>query len=387
MYSIKIGFICIQRLSRPDLRCCLFCIIAIIGLLSSTVANANERLVSNNQEYMDYPLIPFNTNFWNYWDHYWMTWLDGHPVYEAIELTAFDNPENPEYQLLRVFLSEKTGRKKQYFYLNDQAEVFRSRANSYYRDMIYKKSGDEKAPQNLYLEFKDKDNQLIRWSIDFRNDQILSKHRGGLTPSIHSIGYIFLYHLRIDTASSTNDKVYFDGVDYSFTSNSKHKERKLSWYNKDIYSAVVIFGKLKFWVKKNRISNSWGRTFEQVPENSKLYRSNLLAKENQIEFEVDERNQLKYYQQKSFEHTFRFTFNPALPNKRTSVDKQKIEFKVSFDDNENLSNGYIIVGKEDGKILYNWHTNEPEWARARPFKSIFSFNVDGYDLTTLEIEN
>ncbi len=348
------------------------------SLFAQTIAESTE------QNERDYPLIPFNTNFWNYWDHYWMTWLDEHPVYEAIELTCFDNPQNPDYKLIRVFLSEKTGNKKQYFYLNDSVAVERSRANSFFRDIAYRRRGKVNEPQNLYIEFIDKDDKLVQWNITFDSDKKLRKHQGGLTSSIHSVGYILLYHLRMNTSSTYNDEVLIDKIDYAFKENQSDIEGKQSWYNKDIYSAVVIFGTLNFEIEKGIISNNWGRVFKPTKNNG-LYRSNSLGRENFIEFEVDEANQLKYYQQISFGHSFKFSFNPPLPNMITAKNGQIIDYSVSFDDNENLMFGKISIEKRNDQILLNWKNQDPEWARNRPFQSILTFNEKGYKLTTSEV--
>jgi hypothetical protein len=94
-------------------------------------------------------VVPLNTNFWSYWTHYWTTWLPDHPVYEMIELTAYENPEDPADYLVRVFLTEREGRKQQYFYLNDEDEVRRTRANAYFRQIMYRRSGPESGPSQV----------------------------------------------------------------------------------------------------------------------------------------------------------------------------------------------------------------------------------------------
>lgn len=354
-----------------------FIFVFSIGL-SSQVEKANVETTKS------YPLIPFNTNFWNYWDHYWTTWLDSHPKYEAIELTAFDNPKNPDYKLVRVFLSEKAGTKKQYFYLNDSTAVKRSRANTYYSDITYKKLGKKNEPKGLYVEFRDKDNELIKWTINFDDNQKLKKHTKGLTPSIHSVGYVLLYHLRLKTQSTFNDELLINGVDYTFKETALQKEGKRSWYNDGVYSAVVIFGGINFNIKDSIITNNWGREFKPLLENNLIYRSNRLGPENFIEFEVDSFNQIKTYQQKSFNHSFKFSFNPSLPSNLTAKNGQLINYTVSFDDNKKLMNGTIKIEKKDNDIIFYWTNKNPNWAVKRPFQSVLKLNDFGYRLITSE---
>jgi hypothetical protein len=118
-----------------------------------------------------------------------------------------------------------------------------------------------------------------------------------------------------------------------------------------------------------------------------LYRSNLLAPENFIEFRVDSLNQIESYQQMSFGHSFRFTFNPSLPNHQTAQNGQEISYSVSFDDNEDLMYGKILVEKENDQIIFKWENLNPEWAQERPFRSIFTFTDQGYELRTMEGKN
>ena len=325
-----------------------------------------------------HPLIPFNTNFWNYWDHYWTSWLKDHPTYEAIELTTFDNPKS-DYKLIRVLLSEKTGIKRQYYYLNDADSVKRSRANAYLRDITYTRKGSPGAPQSLYVKFKDKDDQLIEWTIDFEKDQGMRDHDGGLTPSIHSVGLVQLFHLRTKKVESKTDRVLFDGKDYAFDA----ADGRSSWYNRDAYSSVIVFGKSAFEIQNDAMSDSWGRIYKRSKDPSQ-FETGDLSKENFIRFDVDKLDQIRRYRHVSFGHSFTFDFKPALPSSATAKDGQVIQYNVSFDDHENLMTGRILVSRTGSDIVFTWEHATPEWAKSRSFRSIIQLNPAGYSLTTAE---
>lgn len=342
----------------------------------NAVAQPQKSLTSDNR---NYPVVPFNTNFWNYWDHYWMTWLDDHPKYESIELTAFDNPENPDYKLIRVFLSEKDGEKLQYYYLNDSTSVERSQANSFYRDITYERRGNKNGPQSLYVKFKDKDDIEIEWEIDFDQTKRLKDPQKGLTPSVHSVGYVLLFHIAKKRIDTRNDKVLFDGVDFAYKNKIGGKR---SWHNRETYSAVIIHGRNQFMVNGDTLSNTWGRTF--APIKGDIYKSNMLAKENFIRFEVDNKNNIKSYEQISFGHSFQINFEPFLPNYQSASDGLVVNFSAGFDDLRGLMEGQIRVTKSEDGLLYNWKPSSPEWATWRSFKSIIDFNDTGYRLTTYE---
>lgn len=326
------------------------------------------------------PIIPFHTNFWNYWDHYWTTWLDDHPVYEAIELTTYENPKDLNKPLIRVFLSEKDGEKKQYFYLNDSSAVKRSRANSFYRDMTYKIEGEKDKPKSLFLSFFDKDSKKIEWKINFSNNENLIIHDGGLTPSIHSVGYVLLFHLRKQKASTRDESLIINGVEYALKDNLT--ESKKSWYNKGAYSSVIVFGKNNFTSDKNGNLTNRGRIF--VKKNGNTYISNEIGPENYISFIVNPFNEITEYKHSSYGKSLIFNFSTPLPNYKTAKDGQTIGFSVSFDDNKDLMKGEVRIMKSTEGLVFTWKPLYPEWATWRAFKSVVSLTDKGYDLVTYE---
>jgi len=343
--------------------------LVLVSIISQTSAQNKEC-----------PIIPFHTNFWNYWDHYWTTWLDDHPIYEAIELTTFDNPKDSNKPLIRVFLSEKDGEKKQYFYLNDSSAVKRSRANSFYRDITYEVKGKEDNPKSLYLSFRDKDKKEVEWKINFDKNEKLIKHEGGLTPSIHSVGYVLLLHLRKQKDSTYKESLTIDGIDYSFK-NSPMALKK-SWYNKGTYSSVIVFGKNKFSLDNKGLKNNRGRYFSKKDANT--YVSNDIGPENYISFTVNESNEIVEYRHTSYDKSLIFSFSTPLPNYKTAEDGQITEFSVSFDDNKNLMKGEVRIMKSEEGLVFTWKPLYPEWATWRSFKSIITITDEGYDLITYE---
>lgn len=180
------------------------------------------------------PLVPLNTNFWNYWDHYWTTWLPDHPIYEMIELTAYDGSGDPDELLIRIMLSERAGNKRQYFCLNNKEAVERTRANAFHRDVTYRRTGSQGEPQGLYVAFEDKDGTPIEWTIGFDPEAAFSNHEDGLTPSIHSVGAILLLALRTKTVQTYDDSVTFGGIEFAHQGPSNNETPQIrSWYNPD----------------------------------------------------------------------------------------------------------------------------------------------------------
>lgn len=333
------------------------------------------------------PLIPFNSNFWSYWTHYWATWLPDHPVYEMIELTAWEDPKDSSRPLVRVFLTERAGRKRQYFYLNDEAETRRSRANSYFRDIEFRRSGETGRPQDLAVAFTDKDGVPVRWTIRFGPEARLRSHGAGLTPSIHSLGGVLLFALRTRTVDTHDDSVTFGGVDYA---SSRAPEDRTpgtrSWYNPDYYSAVLVHGRATFDWRDGVLANtSWGRTFTPGRRGGRVYRSQPLGPDNFIEFETGRDGGLRRYAHFSRGHSLNFDFRPAIPPASRVRGGERVRFAASFDDRPALMTGEVRIGRpEPGLVTLDWVPAGPAWAVGRDFRSELRLQERGYELTTAE---
>lgn len=329
------------------------------------------------------PVVPLNTNFWSYWTHYWTTWLPDHPVYEMIELTAYENPSDPEDVLVRAFLTEREGRKQQYFYLNDEAEVARTRANAFFRDIAYRRSGPDGGPQNLYVEFTDKDGIAIAWTITFPPGARLRDHGSGLTPSIHSVGGLLLFALRTRTADTHDDRVLFDGTDYASRGPADDATaRSRSWHNPDYYSAILLFGRLQFTHHDGVLSNSWGRTFAPLPDDPLTFRTGDLGPENFAQFVLDPAGAMASYSHFSRGHSLDFAFDPPIRAVAAAETVTRIRFGASFDNRRPLMAGSIRIHRvAPDVVVLEWVPSEPEWAVGRDFWSVIRFGDSGYELT------
>lgn len=358
---------------------------ALLALATGGCTGADQAR-PGRPEQSDAPVVPFNSNFWSYWTHYWTTWLPDHPVYEMIELTAYENPADPADVLVRIFLTERAGSKKQYFYLNDEAETRRSRANSYFRDIAFRRSGVAGGPQDLEVSFTDKDGVPIHWSIRFGPDARLRDHGAGLTPSIHSVGSVLLLALRTRTVDTHDDRVSFGDIDYASKRAADDLTRGTrSWFNPDYYSAVIIHGKVAFTWKDGVLTNGWGRTFTRAAGKGGWYRSQSLGPENYIAFRTDRRGGLRSYSHFSRGHSLNFAFEPAIPSVARARGGEKVRFSASFDDRKPLMTGEVRVSRPRPDLInLEWVPTGPEWAIGRDFRSTIRTTETGYELVTME---
>lgn len=331
------------------------------------------------------PIIPINSNFWSYWTHYWATWLPDHPVYEMIELTAWENPSDPSDVFVRIFLTERAGRKAQYYYVNDEGEARRSRANTRYREIQFRRSGARGGPQNLEVRFTDKDNIPIHWTINFDPRARLRSRSAELTPSIHSVGSIMLFALRTRTVDTHDDRVMFGDRDYAHQGSAGDRARGTrSWFNPDYYSAVLVYGRTGFTFADGVLTNSWGRTFSPVAGRPGLFRSNLLGRpDNFIEFSVDRNSAVRRYTHFSRGHSLVLTFTPALPTLARARDGQRLRFSASFDGSRPLMTGDLLVRRpQPDQVVFDWIPSGPAWAVGRNMRSSVSLRDNGYEVTS-----
>jgi hypothetical protein len=332
------------------------------------------------------PVIPINSNFWSYWTHYWTTWLPDHPVYEMIELTAYENPADPSDVFVRVFLTERAGRKTQYFYVNNEAEARRSRANTHFRNIEYRRSGPAGGPQNIEVRFSDKDGVPIHWTIRFDPGARLRTRGAELTPSIHSVGSVMLLALRTRTVETRDDRVMFGDVDYAHSNAAGTPAQGTgSWYNPDYFSAVLVYGRTAFTLADGVLTNSWGRAFSPIPGRPGTYRSNALGPENFIEFSVDRNAGVRRYAHFSRGHSLVLAFEPALPTHARARNGQRIGFNASFDGSRPLMTGHIRVRRpQPDQVVFDWVPSGPAWAIGRNFRSSVSLKENGYEVTSGE---
>ena len=348
--------------------------------VSSALAQERQRAGANA------PIIPINSNYWSYWTDYWATWLPDHPVYEMIELTAYRNPADPSDVFVRIFLTERSGRKTQYYYVNDEAEARRSRANTRYRPIEFRGSGPRGGPQNLEVRFTDKDDIPIHWTIHFDREARLRSRGAQLTPSIHSVGSVMLFALRTRTVDTHDDRVMFGSVDYAHQGAATDRTPGTrSWYNPDYYSAVFVYGRTRFTPANGALANSWGRTFSPSAGMPRTYRSNMLGPENFVEFSVDENLGVLRYAHFSRGHYLNLAFAPALPTLARARDGQRLRFTASFDGSRPLMTGDIVVRRrQPDQVIFDWIPRGPQWAVGRNFRSSVALTEDGYEVTSGE---
>lgn len=356
-------------------RACCGCALLLLTLAPQLLAQAAPR----GSETCG-PPVPLTSSFWNYWDHYWTTWLPDHPVYEMIEATVYEGDGEQE-PLIRVILSEREGDSRQYFYLNQADAAERSRADSYHVPMEYRRTGVDGSPQNLELSFRDGQGRRIAWSLQFGGSVQMKENLDDLTESSHSIGGVLLFAHASRSAPTYDDSVLIDGRDWAHAGpNDDGVPRIRSWYNSDYKSAVLVFGVQRYTNSCEELTNSWGATFTQRSDDPRVWRSNELGPENFIELHTDPSGALTDYLHFSHGRALKFSFDPALPGMAALEDGQQFDFSGGFGPRTPRMSGTIVAMTGSGAAALEWQPESPDWAVDRPFWSVIQETEDGFIL-------
>jgi hypothetical protein len=148
-------------------------ILTCTALLYALVLVAHPANAQDNQRF-----VPLFTNF-TYWNHHWLQWLPTHPRFEAIEAAI---AEVGERRLIRVWLTERTPPKRQFYFFNDAGAAAAQGADSYSRPIRFAYEAQEGKPADLDLAFEDDEGRAIIWSLRFAESDLLSDAYSGLKP-------------------------------------------------------------------------------------------------------------------------------------------------------------------------------------------------------------
>lgn len=330
-------------------------------------------------------LVPVSTGF-SHWDHHWIMWTPRHPVYEAVEVMSVDNPHSPSGKLVRVFLTERAGGKKQVNYFNDASVAKRWKLEAYRRDIEYRIEGELGRPLNLYVKFKDKGDKWIELMLQFDNGQEMTTQYAGLTDQVgHAADSRFLVFYREKTAVAAKSKLLMGSEDYSIKGDQPNEKPYFyrTGYRSNIYAATVAYGHRRFKWSGNELTDSEGQVFKRVAQSSDgtIYRSKSNEDQTTVEVVTNSTGEIRQYRHLTGEHIFQIEFEPALPGIKSAKTGQSIQYKMSLDNFKNLVFGIISVKKEGNMILFDWQHQAPNWTKDYYFQSSVLPNSSvGYDL-------
>lgn len=329
------------------------------------------------------PFVPINTSFWNAWDHYWTTWMPDHPVYEMIELTAFEDPAYGVEPLIRIILSERAGRKKQIFYLNQHEAVERSRANAYFTPIKFRHWGQTDAPHGMEVKFSLNDGTPVVWTIEFDDRAGLDEYDHESTPSIHSVGSILLFATSKRRQSTYRDSVRFGEVDYAHQGPDDDGVPGIrSWYNEDYFSAVIPFGTLRYRLLDGMLHDSWNRQFEKIENDRNRWRSQDIGPRNHVELYGTDGGGFAGLSHFSFQRSLDILVTPPLAPIDQIRAGDRHAFAVGFEDENPLMIGDVTAVRVGADVVLEWAPRKPRWALDRRMWSIIESNESVQTLRT-----
>jgi len=227
--------------------------LALLGPIGMARAAARPRPL---------PLLPINTIF-SHWDHHWFQWLNGHPLYESIEV-ALGGPLPTGEPLVQLCLTKRGGRQGEIHYLNDESAARFSALSreSYFVPIRVMRSGAAGAPQGLTLDLLADDGMAIHWEVNFAPGRTLSKDRAVVKSPNGYVPYSVLQFWSADRSALTADATVTIGGKAYRPKSTATGRRNLTAYSSGAFSLVLPFAGSELAPTVDGFTSSWGtRTF------------------------------------------------------------------------------------------------------------------------------
>jgi hypothetical protein len=322
------------------------------------------------------PILPLATNF-SFWEHHWIHWLDGHPLYEAIEV-ALGAPLPSGDPLVRLWFTERAGGKRQTYYFNDAAIARSFAQESHFVPIRVSHGGAQGAPQNLSLGFTDKSGTPVRWELRFPPAQPLSRSGAGLKPQNGHAAHSVLLFWYIDAGAITPDSGCTIGaIEYRPKADAPPQRRYNAAYSSGAYSAVLAYAPNEVTTTPEGFRTSWaGRNF--VRDNARyVARFEAFRRPASVELRCAPDNALLGYRHTQGSHALALDFDAAL-----SVPGKAVGFELAIDGNH-VAGGTVTPAADGSRLA--WEFTDPEWAQQVGLATTIERRPAGYAtrITTL----
>jgi len=320
------------------------------------------------------PPVPVLTAF-SYWDHHWIQWLPTHPVYEAIEVLTIDAPRPSGERLWRVFLTERTGGRRQVHYFNEAAVAQKWPTEAYHRPIEARLEGAPGGPRGLSLKFRDKADQPVEWTVAFTPEDVLGAEVEGMAPHTHGVESVFLIFHRGRRALAPASRLTINGEDFSPKAGVSLPGRSSqAAYTSGVFIATLTYGTAEFIATAEGFSSSSPRREFRLDSSSaegRQYRSTPTGtvELSHIEIDTTAAGALRSYRHRLAIHTFRIDFEPPLPGLTAAIPEAGVRFAIALDQYERLLSGTLVPRREGEGVAIDWSWASPEWAKVHPVVS------------------
>jgi len=325
------------------------------------------------------PLIPFQSTF-HHWDHHWFQWTPKHPIYESIEQASKKSPSNQD--LVWIWLTERTGNKRQVHYFNDLPTAAHFPGEAYYRNVRYRVNGSFGSPLDLEIRFKDKDDADVEWIVSMGGSRAFEARGAGLTDqSGHSASEFFLIFFRERSLRASDSRLTIGGADFSFPNDPTlaARYRFQAAYSFNNFVAAIPYGGGRAAVTDQSLALPIGAGLTLIRQRDAptVYRTQSPDSRGTVVVTFDRDGQLLAYEQIERGHTLRVTLDQPLPTR----DGGRAGYSVAFDAFQRLIQGLATVTRNGDTVSVEWRHTNPSWALGYPFTSSFrAISPSGYEL-------
>lgn len=327
------------------------------------IASLAAAMAENKAAAASIPALPLFSSF-SYWDHHWIQWLPDHPRYEAIEVALAEQGGGRD-PLIRLWLTERAGAKKQIYYFNDEtvARNFSQESHTAVFGLNY--SGKAGHPCNLSIRFKDQEGEDVDWHMSFAPDQPLSTTGVGLKPqNRHASASVLLFWYIKPGAITDQGKLTIAGKDYSVKPESPLEHGYHAAYDSGAYSVVLPYGSSILTVDAQGFTSSWGgqRSFRAKADGAaQSYVSEFTSfkKPSRIAITLNSAGGITAYRHFHGAEEFAIAFDSAV---NWFGAGGEVPFQVTLG-GKPIAGGKVAARKtEDAGVELLWKFTDPQWA-------------------------
>lgn len=302
-----------------------------------------------------------------------------HPLYETIEV-ALSPPRADGRPVVRIWLTERAGRKRQTYYFNDEAIARTFGQEAHFADVRIDYRGRAGFARHLELAFEDKDRMPIRWEMNFPENQPVSTERAGLkAQNEHAAESVMLFWYTHKRADGGTGQARFGDIEYNMNANDRPGYGYRAAYNEGASLAVFSYGEAEIVATPDGFSTSFGggRHFVRQPRLARpSYRAELgsFGQPAAIEIEEAAGRVLRYRHSQG---------NHAMVWEMPSRGNGDAPFTLSIGDLV-VARGIFSSGEAQG-FAQRLTFSEPAWARATSLNTFLAPTERGYRMRVAAI--
>ena len=320
-----------------------------------------------------FPIVPLILDF-RLIPQFFRQPLTNNSKYASIDAFIDSSEKNPWYEIM---LREKASN-MQVYYCNSQKTVaiLTDRGEQAYYVPIDFHSSQDAGPHPVFtFRFNDNSQQPIQWRFVVGSVDNGKKGPLGFMARPDDSGFVLLYRnqqLRAagGTEVSIGDEQFPAGEDAFYAPDVLLAELPPTTEQWNVAAAPSQLRAGDKWVVRNKTGNECQLTIQRASGDQAVVDvKNSDSQDSAVQ--LDLRQSADQFKLDSMTvtargHSFRISFNPALPLPTSMTnDKTEVAFTMDEDNNVAVASGQVVAARGLGDEHLQWQFSSPDWAKAK----------------------